>query len=404
MTEDENSSERNLATSNLAKMHLYFGMGAEASALLSTRAKNSNYARLLMELARFFEHPNENNVENIFTSECGSLHMFWNFATTGTLSSNETNFILSYASKLPIHLRKIIVPVLGNRFMELGFVEEAQFILRILDRQDFSRTQMGEILKARVNSLEEKFEESQENYIDALRGTRQATAEALLEYSYLAAREKLKLPFGYSTIVEGEIFSTEDVAVSEILMQTLIVAKIVEDDIFDALDLIVANRNFFSILDNELDMNLIFRDVLTEMSDGEIIFLAFNYLEPVSQIFERDVLDVFYSRLKGVGFEELFLTSNVLSSNISHGELAAENETLGVQQDSNRRQVEAIDSSVDIDQKLEVERNDGLLQFQSDFPNWRQSNSIGSLSQLVALSSDTVERTEFLLGGSLDEE
>jgi len=126
------------AETDLAKLYLYYGFGAEALAALSLTPSTSQSRQVLFELAKIFDEVDTNFPLLASQSGCDSAGAFWAFLATPILpdSDDQLNRITRTFFELPNPLRGHIAPRLSQNFLTLGMPETAELVLRTTENQD----------------------------------------------------------------------------------------------------------------------------------------------------------------------------------------------------------------------------------------------------------------------------
>lgn len=126
------------AARNLVRLYLQYGFGAEAliaSKMLDPHAKETDVLRALAQIMERGFAPNEGLLHS--QMQCDSPVALWAILAHETLpyaAHPDVAAALRNFSSLPLHLRAHIGPMLSERFLSAGMKDEAERVLRLLDR------------------------------------------------------------------------------------------------------------------------------------------------------------------------------------------------------------------------------------------------------------------------------
>lgn len=126
------------AETDLAKVYLHYGFGAEALAVLSITPSVSQARQVLFELAGMFEDA-ETGVPLLASQKnCETAGALWAFLADPEApdTDDQINRITRSFFELPKPLRGHIAPRLSQSFLELEMPETAEFVLRAAENQD----------------------------------------------------------------------------------------------------------------------------------------------------------------------------------------------------------------------------------------------------------------------------
>jgi hypothetical protein len=122
----------------LAKRYLYFGFGAEARQVLGLDPNLETEQRLLMDLANIMDAgASKSDISIQSFADCTGNISLWAFLADDKNSSGETiepNILLLALTKLPVHLRQHLAPIVSDRFLVRGDLVSAATALRSLER------------------------------------------------------------------------------------------------------------------------------------------------------------------------------------------------------------------------------------------------------------------------------
>jgi hypothetical protein len=125
------------AALDLAKLYLYFGFGAEAIQILKLAHVNSTEVEVASAVAQILEHGHATTSILFGQLECDSDVALWSALSYDVLPVNtaiNADAVLRGVSALPIHLRRILGPLLVRKFTAAGQSKSAERTLRIIDR------------------------------------------------------------------------------------------------------------------------------------------------------------------------------------------------------------------------------------------------------------------------------
>lgn len=122
----------------LAKRYLYFGFGAEARQVLGLDPSLETEQRLLMDLANIMDAgASKSDISIQSFADCTGNISLWAFLADDNNSSGKTiepNILLLALTKLPVHLRQHLAPIVSDRFLVRGDPVSAATALRSLER------------------------------------------------------------------------------------------------------------------------------------------------------------------------------------------------------------------------------------------------------------------------------
>jgi hypothetical protein len=122
----------------LAKRYLYFGFGAEARQVLGLDPNLETEQRLLTDLANIMDAgASKSDISIQSFADCTGNISLWAFLADDKNSSGETiepNILLLALTKLPVHLRQHLAPIVSDRFLVRGDPVSAATALRSLER------------------------------------------------------------------------------------------------------------------------------------------------------------------------------------------------------------------------------------------------------------------------------
>jgi len=137
----------------LVQFYIYFGMGIEASSVLRDLEFEDNHSKLLAELASLFDDlPFVSHGILEKSLNCPGAVSLWSVLAgqfdTKTEPFSNVEIIVKKFATLPIHIRKNTGYRLIKTLLDLGFVEEADRVISIIDRTPGSQGDLHEISNA----------------------------------------------------------------------------------------------------------------------------------------------------------------------------------------------------------------------------------------------------------------
>ena len=195
----------------LIKLYLYFGFGAEAAQLLKQFPGAGKDADLLSELARIIEYGHAGpNSMLVGQMECEPMTALWSTLSYPSLPNNvllDGDAVLRGFSSLPPHLRSHLGPSLARKFENAGFRRESARIRRVLDRSEETGSPEADLLSAEVALSEGRVEVAEEQLGSLVEDNSEPSAEALL--ALIDARIQRDAEVSYELAQLAGAYSTE---------------------------------------------------------------------------------------------------------------------------------------------------------------------------------------------------
>ena len=138
----------------LARAYVYFGFGAEARQILRLDPGLAAAEPLLLDVATIVETGSAAPGSSLVAfMECRSEVSLWAILARKSLEADRLispNPALRALEELPLHLRKIIAPMLSNRLLDAGYPEAAAAALRNLERLPTAMPAEGQYAQAKI--------------------------------------------------------------------------------------------------------------------------------------------------------------------------------------------------------------------------------------------------------------
>ncbi|OSP56801.1 hypothetical protein [Pseudoruegeria sp. SK021] len=308
----------------LTEAYAYLGFGAEARSVLAAYPQPGRYAQVLADMALLLDHPKAGGSDFLQSQvSCNSAGALWGLLAWGETRPStavDEKAILRTASALPIHLRRLMGPLLSERLRELGRNDAAALVrdavLRIEKTPE--STMAIEIAKAQPHGPDSETAKQLER---AAAGNSETSAEAEAQLLREIARVGVPVPVEKRDRVTALIHQTKGTAAGLDLLAAYLDALAAAGQHEDALRYLTrfSGSDFANMHELSPMMDRLAMQVATDTDDGHFLILAAAY-PPDALPFPLPLAatDAISNRLLRLGFSDLsrkFLPAEVQTQN-----------------------------------------------------------------------------------------
>lgn len=293
----------------LAKLYLYYGFGAEAGQVLNLNEDNAQKHPELYEIAELMEFGKVIGGSNLANfAHCANPAALWAILSNDTLdqsASVNVNAALRTATALPIHLRRIIIPALSQRLLQLDDVVAASTSLRSLTRTPTPLDGQAELTQAHLQLSDGDVDSAQLTLRHVIQSNEQQSAEALIQLVETSLLKQGSIDGHVATLLEAYSVEMRDSHLAPKLqnMYALALAKSGQfNKAFDVLVRIEQHDN--SAASADLRSSLI--DITTQDA-GNLTFLEhiFSHVQGKYEITSNAIIIKAAERLIALGFANI---------------------------------------------------------------------------------------------------
>ena len=225
------------AATDLARLYLHYGFGAEARQMLLLNDQLDATSSPLFAMAEVMEYgtaQSGNHLESFV--DCDSDAALWAILASRDLLPSDTinsQAALRTLSSLPLHLRRFLAPELSKKLLNYGDETAASAALRGLERTSEPLPSAGELAKADIELAQGDVERAQARLRGVVESNDQQSAEALIRYVDTHLDAEVAIDDDIATLVEAYAIEFRDDPLGAELRRTHVLA-LAKAEQFDA--------------------------------------------------------------------------------------------------------------------------------------------------------------------------
>ncbi len=267
---------------DLARTYLFFGLGAEAAAIVDPLPDSDPDVQAVRAIAELLQNTDARGEYFAGQASCNTVSAMWAaIATINKHSKVNTKAVLQAFSKLPLHLRDVLGPTLATRLEEAGDVSAAGVVTRLLNHSP----------DRGVTSVSREMSHDTENHelvgygrSEDLEGTN-ALSAARAVIALIDNKKRSRKPVSKELVelVSSFVVEFRGSALEPELLRTQAIALSLAGDFRAAMHIVGLDRPTAEAPDNFTDAQL---EVLTLLVEGadDIVFLQYALPLTNSQI------------------------------------------------------------------------------------------------------------------------
>lgn len=290
----------------LARLYIYFGLGAEAKQVLSLSETLTASNPELMDLADIVDLGFARNPRSVHRfADCDSDLALWAVLAGRTIAEGQVineDAALTALAKLPSHLRDFIAPALSKRFTELGKTEAASIALRRVDLGRVSSAPDANLAKAKIEQRVGNIKAADKILSELSESNDQESPEALVAYIENRLADMTPVPAEVSLLIESYAFELKESPIGSQLFRAHVIASALSGQFAKALEALdEIDHQASPSLEAELQSK-IFSVLSINSSDETFLEIFFTYFPETSR--ELDVITALSTaqRMKNLGF------------------------------------------------------------------------------------------------------
>jgi len=214
----------------LVRLYLYFGFGVEARNLMNLMPPEHTDTAILIRLTRIAEDGHAGVTPFAINQlSCASPAALWaalSFETLPIGVSVDTDAILRAFNGLPDHLRAHYGPILAQRFIHANRPEIAAKLLRILDRNEDTRSPKSDMVSADLLTTNGDEEKADQTLQDVVASNAEPSTEALVQMIDQRFDSMREISFELAQLAGAYAFEHQDDEAGSILARAYVRALV----------------------------------------------------------------------------------------------------------------------------------------------------------------------------------
>ncbi|WP_299047530.1 hypothetical protein [uncultured Tateyamaria sp.] len=222
---------------DLARLYLHFGFGAEARQILAMIDQPTQSTAPLASIADVMEFGSakpDNYIESFL--DCDSDVALWAILAKQDLQPSDTinsDAAIRSLSSLPLHLRRFVAPALSKKLLAYGDQDAAAAALRGLERTSEPLQSAGAMAKADIELAQGDVAVAQDRLKGIVESNDQQSAQALIRYVDTHLDAEVAIDDDVATLVEAYALEFRDDPLGQELRRTHVLA-LAKSEQFDA--------------------------------------------------------------------------------------------------------------------------------------------------------------------------
>ncbi|MGZ2259716.1 hypothetical protein [Roseobacter sp. A03A-229] len=217
------------AALKLARLYIYFGLGAEAKQVLKLSNDLIPKHPELIDLADIMEHGFARNPRFVHKfADCDSEFAFWAAMAAKQLPSdqllNETAALRALAA-LPDHLRRHLAPILSKRLADHGSLESASIALRNVEWTELDQASSTDLAQATIEKQSGNSEGAEELLSTVILDNATETPEAMIAFVDSRLSEGNLIPADVALLIETYAFEWRDSPIARDIQRAHVIAS-----------------------------------------------------------------------------------------------------------------------------------------------------------------------------------
>ena len=205
----------------LTRLYLYFGFGAEARVLLDLMSEEDPDKPILRQLATIAEKRHAGPGPNLLTAlDCPSAESLWSALSYQDLPTDrpiDSDAILRAFSGLPEHLRAYYGPTLVQRFLRADRKTVATKLLRIINRNEDTKTPQSELAAADLHSAKGEDEDADAALATVVESNSEPTVDALIQMIDQRFTSEREISYELAQLAGAYAYEHQDAAIGPTL-------------------------------------------------------------------------------------------------------------------------------------------------------------------------------------------
>jgi len=291
--------ETTQAQTDLAKLYLHFGLGAEARVVLDADAAMSQERSLMYELAGLIDDYDEPHSLIQSQSGCQGPGAVWALLAGGAApASDQTrNEVLRDFFALPTGLRTHLAPRMSDVFLSFGDDEAAEMVLRPVLQESFTTDHEVQVARAEVALQQDRPEEAIALLEEQVQDNGRATPETLIRLIDLKLEDGSKPAEADLYLAAAMRSEYSDTPIAEDLARAEARGWTVLGDYAQAIGLLAERSDDPAVEDR----NTIYRDLASNAGSADFLEFAFRSVPTdLHDVTENEMAQ----RLLDLGFPE----------------------------------------------------------------------------------------------------